>query len=223
MRSRPPRTAAATSLVLALALVVTGCTDGGRGEDQVIGDRKETTTSTLGAAEGEAGGGTTTAPPATAAAAPFEGTEDPTAVPSTDPTADRVLLDDLRVGREDAVERVVFEFRGDIGPGYEVRYVDRPVREAGSGDEIRVEGDGLLEIAFSPASTVAFTPDGDFEETYTGPDRVDGTGGTVAEVVRIGDFEARLEWVIGLTERVPYRVLVLDTPLRVVVELAPRP
>jgi hypothetical protein len=222
---RPLRSPRTPALVL-LVLLVAGCTDGGSGEDQVVGDGRASATSTTtpdddGEVVTDDTATTTTTTTTASSPSAFEGTEGPTEVPSSDPSADRVLLDDVRVGREGDVERVVFEFRGDVAPGYEVRYIDRPVRESGSGDEIEVAGGGLLEIAFTPSSTVAFTPDGSFEETYTGPDRLGGEGG-VTEVVRTGDFEARLEWVIGLDRRVPYRVLVLPAPLRVVIETPAR-
>jgi hypothetical protein len=56
---------------------------------------------------------------------------------------------------------------------------------------------------------------------YTGPRRIspDGTS-VVREVVRTGDFEAVLTWAVGLSGRVPFRVLTLGDPARIVVDFA---
>ena len=59
------------------------------------------------------------------------------------------------------------------------------------------------------------------EMVYTGPRRIAGEGTSVVrEIVRTGDFEAVLTWAIGLDGRVPFRVLTLDDPARIVVDFA---
>jgi hypothetical protein len=43
--------------------------------------------------------------------------------------------------------------------------------------------------------------------TYKGPKRLRPEGpGAVREVVKVGDFEAQLDWAIGLARRTPYDV-----------------
>ena len=71
-----------------------------------------------------------------------------------------------------------------------------------------------------PASGFDLTvPEGKL--VYTGPRRIAGDGTSVVrEVVRTGDFEAVLTWAIGLHGRVPFRVLTLDDPVRLVVDFA---
>jgi hypothetical protein len=105
-------------------------------------------------------------------------------------------------------ERIAFEFDGAL-PGVVVEYVEPPVRAAGSGDEVAVEGDALLSIRFEPASSARVDGE-DVTRTYTGPERLAGAGGAVAEVVLTGDFEALYEWVAGLGAEVPFRVEVDD-------------
>ena len=58
------------------------------------------------------------------------------------------------------------------------------------------------------------------ELIYTGPRRLPGPGTPVQEIVRTGDFEAVLTWAVGLSERVPFRVLTLEDPARIVVDFA---
>lgn len=59
------------------------------------------------------------------------------------------------------------------------------------------------------------------ELVYTGPRRIAGSDvGTsiVREVVRTGDFEAVLNWAVGLDARADFRVLTLEAPPRLVVD-----
>jgi len=56
---------------------------------------------------------------------------------------------------------------------------------------------------------------------YKGPKRLDasGAGATVVqEVVRTGDFEAVLNWAIGLEAKVPFRVTTATSPARLIVD-----
>jgi hypothetical protein len=56
--------------------------------------------------------------------------------------------------------------------------------------------------------------------TYLGPTRIPVHEGNVAtEVVRIGDFEANLAWVVGLERPSPFAATVLRDPLRLVVDV----
>ena len=41
----------------------------------------------------------------------------------------------------------------------------------------------------------------------------------ITDLVRTGDFEAVLSWAAGTTERVPFRVLALREPTRIVIDL----
>jgi hypothetical protein len=108
------------------------------------------------------------------------------------------------VGGVDGVDQVTFTFEDGQLPGYDVAYIDPPVRQDGSGDEVEVEGGAFLSIRFAPASGVDLLDT--LEPTYTGPDRVEGDTEVVTEVVRTGDFEANLTWVVGVEGEVPFRV-----------------
>ena len=140
-------------------------------------------------------------------------------VSETTAAAGTSLLTDVRVARHEGFDRVVFEFEGEV-PGYDVRYVEPPITEDGSGDEVDVAGEAFLAVVMQPAS--GFDLSGEGEETYTGPTRIEGTDrGTsvIQEVVRTGDFEAVLGWVIGISDRVDFRVDALAAPGRLVVDV----
>lgn len=173
----------------------------------------------------------TVAPPAASVAPPA-----PSATSSTPPDAVRglepvelqaeglegaALLSDLRLGHDPGTDRVVFEFEGEGVPAVLVEYVDAASLVDASGAVTPVAGGAVLQVALQPASGVDLSG-AEFREVYTGPDRLDGpAAGTTAilEVARVEDFEAVLVWAVGVADEVPFRVLRLSDPARVVVEL----
>ncbi len=58
--------------------------------------------------------------------------------------------------------------------------------------------------------------------TYTGPDRVPGVG-SVTEVVQQSDFEAQLNWVMGLSTTATVEVSTAENPTRLILEVTPVP
>jgi hypothetical protein len=134
-------------------------------------------------------------------------------------TAETALLERVSLGRHEGFDRVVFQFRDGV-PGYRVEYVEPPIKEDGSGAPVKVAGRAYAFVRMEPASGFDLTvPEG--ELVYTGPRRLSGAdAGTsvIQEVVRTGDFEAVLGWVVGLSDRVDFRVDTLDDPPRLVVD-----
>ncbi len=89
---------------------------------------------------------------------PFEGTAGIVERPSG---AEGVgLLGDVRVGRHDGFDRVTFEFSGAALPGYHLEYIDRPVRQCGSGHTTPIAGAGWLEVRLEPVHGHDGEPDG---------------------------------------------------------------
>lgn len=203
-------------LLVPLLLVPVACSDDDDASDQVVGsssasvdeedgDEDPSTTSTSTS--------TTSAPASTATTAPFDGATTPTSIPST--AASVALLTDVAVG----ASTVTFTFRDDVVPGVDAGYVTEVVAD-GSGEPVAVGGGAHLQIRMEPAAGVDLSSSsGTYEETYTGPDRIDGSSPPIVEVVRTGDFEANLTWVIGLADERPYRVDVSGST--VVVSVAP--
>lgn len=122
----------------------------------------------------------------------------------------------VRAGRHEGFDRVVFEFGGEL-PGYEVEYIDKPVRACGSGDVVPLAGDGWLEVRFTPAR--AHTDEG----KPTVPDRRQRPSlPIVLELASTCDFEGHVNWVLGVSSPNRYRVLELKSPNRLVVDVLHR-
>ena len=132
--------------------------------------------------------------------------------------AKRGLLTAVRAARQDGFDRIVFEFE-DAVPGYAVRYVDRPITEDGSGNPVEVKGDAVLQVHMEPASGVDLSGE-ELRQTYKGANRLAPATSVVTELVRTGDFEAVLTWVIGVKGKPGFRVDTLTGPPRLVLEIA---
>ena len=124
------------------------------------------------------------------------------------------LLTDVRAARHDGFDRIVFEFGSGAPPGYHLEYIDKPVRKCGSGEPTPIAGDGWLEVRFEPAD--AHTPSG-------APTILDRDQKVDLEVVKelelTCDFEAIVSWVLGVRRPNKYRVLALNEPIRLVVDV----
>jgi len=137
--------------------------------------------------------------------------------PSRPPTA---LLRDVRVTREDAFDRVRFEFTNSV-PGYAVGYVGRPITEDASGREVSVRGARVLRVRMENALDADLSKEG-APRTYTGPTRISPSTGTITELVRTGAFEGVLTWVIGVSSGAPFKVDALQSPPRLAIDIAHR-
>lgn len=127
-------------------------------------------------------------------------------------------LTEIDVARHEGYDRVVFHFE-DARPGATVGYVEPPLRADGSGFVVEVDGVAALEVRLEPASVVDLSS-ATVREVYAGPDRIAPDTPTVAEVVQVGDFEGVARWAIGVRDRAAFRVLVLEDPSRIVVDVA---
>ena len=117
-----------------------------------------------------------------------------------------VLLNGLVSNHSDCVDAVFFTFRGVDGakPGWRTDWVEPPFVEDPSGRTLPIKGAAFLRLRISPAYGYDFESG---EQTYTGAARVEPPpGGRVQEVVRTGDFEGVLSFVIGLDSKRPFAV-----------------
>ncbi len=157
-------------------------------------------------------------PTATASptAAPFEGTRGPVEEEATVPVPPGALLVDVRTGLQEGFDRIVFEFEEGL-PGYRIEYVAPPIRGEFSGLPVEITGNAFLRVSFrSAAGFDPFTG----EPTYDGPLEIATGLSSLLEAERTGDFEAVLTWVLGLAEEVDFRVLELEDPFRVAIDVA---
>jgi hypothetical protein len=125
-----------------------------------------------------------------------------------------VVLRDVRVGVNQGFDRVVLEFLGSGAPGYRVEYVDRPVRQCGSGDPTPVAGDAWLSITLR--GTQAHTDQG--QATVQQRERRLQMP-IVKELEFTCDFEGVVQIVLGVSTPNRYRVVELQNPTRLIVDI----
>ena len=134
-----------------------------------------------------------------------------------DASAGMAHLAAVRMAGHDTFDRVVLEFADHV-PGYTIGYRPLPAREDASGFDIPLPGAGaLLQMSLIPATAAGW---GGGPQTYSGPWSLTADTGSVTEFKSAGDFEAVLTWVAGVRVQEPFRVLVLDGPPRLVVDVA---
>jgi hypothetical protein len=130
--------------------------------------------------------------------------------------SDLTFLTGVQFEPQECVDRLTFDFRQDAGrPGYRVQYLpaDRALIEDGSGNPVKVDGSAYLVVRLEPSVT-ADTSGDQLVFTYKGPRRIEATGGRdVREIVKSGDFEAVVTWVVGLGEKRPFKVTTTDSRL----------
>jgi hypothetical protein len=132
-----------------------------------------------------------------------------------------MYLTDVSVDSEDCTAKVVFAFEEqEPGPGFEVSYqpADTAKVEDGSGNAVEIDGNAFLVVKLTPAMTAKI--DGDqVTKTYTGPKRLpQDPGSAVRDVVKTGDFESVVTWVIGLDEKMPFTTSATDSQLVVKID-----
>ncbi|QYF93004.1 hypothetical protein KY495_20205 [Massilia sp. PAMC28688] len=109
----------------------------------------------------------------------------------------------------------MFQFDGPGVPAWQIGYVERPVRDCGSGDEMPVAGEALLQIRFTGAQ--AHTDTG---VATTGPRRRPLALANFKELVRTCDFEGEVSWAIGVASPKAYTSRILSSPSRLVIDVA---
>ena len=150
------------------------------------------------------------------APAPAQPTVDWTAGDTDRPAAaaGMTTLTAVRVASHDGHDRVVFEFPGNGLPGYHIAYIDRPVRQCGSGEVVELAGDAWLEIRMEPAQAHDEQGRATIAERALAP-RLP----VIWEMKLTCDFEGQVTWVLGAASPNPYRVLELAAPPRLVVDV----
>jgi hypothetical protein len=214
------RSLALPSLLVAVA-TLSGCADGpgtGSGAPGSAGS----------SAAAPSSSGAATSPPAdtdTGTGTEADGDGDGDAQPfpaNTDPdTAEvaagtQITVRDIRTGRHEGFDRVVFEVDGSGSPGWDVRYIDQPSSQ-GKGDPVEVDGEAVLQVTITGAGLPFDTG----VDEWSGPDPLPGQGtAVVTEVVWDATYEGTSVAFVGTTARAPFRVHLLEQPTRVVLEVA---
>jgi hypothetical protein len=121
----------------------------------------------------------------------------------------------LRVARNDGFDRVVIDLgQGASIPGWKIEYVDRAER-CGSGDAVDVAGQGRLSIRLRTAQA----HDDAGSPTVRQREMTFNSMGVLRQMKMICDFEGDVEILLGVAKPSPYRVLELQNPSRLVVDV----
>lgn len=132
--------------------------------------------------------------------------------PAATATAGVATLVGVRAAHHPGFDRVVFDFRGGLPAGVDVRSVDRLLGDA-TGTPVPVAGRATLQVRFEG------TDAHDDAGQPTAPSSLAFALPNVTSVVRSGDFEAVTTYGIGLAAGRPFAVSTLRSPDRVVVDV----
>lgn len=124
-----------------------------------------------------------------------------------------VTLREVREARNEGFDRVVFQFDGDQVPGYHLEYIDAPAIKCGSGDPTTIAGQGWLQVRLEPAQAHQGG-----KPTVTARERKPNLP-VLAELELTCDFEGENTWVLGVKHPNKYRVMELQAPTRLVVDV----
>ena len=123
----------------------------------------------------------------------------------------------LRSASHDDFDRVTIELSSGP-PGYRVAWSKVRPTGCGSGEPLDVPGPAWLVVRLDPAQVHDEQGRGTIETRNSSP------GLPAVKAIGIGcDFEAVASWAIGAPRRLPFRVMPLHDPPRVVVDVAHSP
>lgn len=130
-------------------------------------------------------------------------------------------LTDVRVSPKENCPQIVFEFSSHE-PDYVVEYAEGPFSECGSGEPVSTDSwnaTAYLTVRLEPSSTADLSKE-DVPQTYDGPRDIEVDGDVLKHLKVICDFEAVLEWVVGLDARHDFTVFTLPDPARIVIDIS---
>lgn len=125
-----------------------------------------------------------------------------------------LVLENVRAGLHPGFERVVFQMAGDTLPGYRIAYVEPPAVACGSGKRVSLAGEAVLVVRLQPARAHDDAGQPTVQERRQKP-----AFPVLKEMALTCDYEGQVQWALGLERRVPFRVLKLEHPARLVVDL----
>ena len=121
---------------------------------------------------------------------------------------------DVRVGTHDGYDRVVFEFEQGT-PELTLDRAEPPFTQDASGLPIEVDGESFLGLSMRGGTKQT---DED-TSSYDGPTDINAGFETLVDLLEGGDFERQSTWYLGLSDEACVRVLLLDAPPRLVIDV----
>lgn len=131
-----------------------------------------------------------------------------------DPSVAIANIVDVRVGNHEGFDRVVFEFEQGT-PELTLSRAEPPFAADGSGLPIEVDGDSFLALVMRGGTRQ--TDEG--TSSYDGPNEFADDGPGLVHLVEGGDFERQSTWYFGLADEDCVRVLLLEEPYRLVIDI----
>lgn len=125
-----------------------------------------------------------------------------------------VTLSEVQPVSREHFDRVVLTFDGETLPGYHIEYIDKPVRQCGSGNVVPLAGQGWLSVRMSPAQAHNAQGQMTVSARALKPDC-----SLLKEMAMTCNFEGQVEWVLGLAAPNRYRVIELEDPARLVIDI----
>jgi len=123
-------------------------------------------------------------------------------------------LTQVRTGGHPGFDRIVFQFRGSV-PSTRVRRVDQVTADP-SGRPVALRGRAFLQVTMQPAAA----HDENGAPTSRSPRTLTPELPVLRQAKQVGDFEGVLTWGLGLRAPAGFRVVRLQDPSRVAVDLA---
>lgn len=124
------------------------------------------------------------------------------------------ILETVRSARNDGFDRVVFQFARGVVPGFEIEYVEPPIRQCGSGQVVSTSGGRWLRVRLQPAQAHDERGNATVQDRSRTPALP-----AIREMQLICDYEGQVEWILGVPAQLPFRSIELGNPARVVVDV----
>jgi hypothetical protein len=131
-----------------------------------------------------------------------------------DPSVAIANIVDVRYATHPDYDRVVFEFEQGT-PELTLDPATPPFTQDASGEPITVDGDSFLRLTMRGGTRQ--TDEG--TSSFDGPTDFDPGLPTLVDLVQGGDFERQSTWYLGLSAEACARVLLLDGPPRLVIDV----
>ena len=123
-------------------------------------------------------------------------------------------LREVRAADQSDFDRVVFEFKGEVVPGYRVEYATSPITDE-AGRVVKLFGKASLRVDLNPAwahSNETGAPSVKDREKRVNLKRL-------IEFKQVEDFEGVVTYALGLKKRAPFRVTEMLNPARLVIDI----
>ena len=127
---------------------------------------------------------------------------------------------DARLASQGFVDRFVLEFEEVVPPRWEVAYGDEPISALCVAPQ--VSAGAFLNVPAYPSAMMDYHRQPP-RASYQGPKRLQSDTRAIREAHFTCDFEGDLTWALALDHRLPFRVEVLESPPRLMIEVQSTP